>query len=77
MVSWQPEQPLLMPAWIIDWVGAGVRKPVPGAVLVATPGTRLVGVEPRWQDSHLLEVGRCEFAPAGVVGGMTTILLMP
>ena len=61
----------------MDAVGAGVRKPLPGALLVATPGTRVVGVEPRWQLSHFVELGRCELAPAGEVGGMTMILLMP
>ena len=77
MLSWQFEQPLVMPVWIIDGVGAGLRKPLPGALLVATPGTSVVGVVPRWQLSHLVELGRCELAPAGEVGGMTMILLMP
>ena len=77
MLSWQFEQPLVIPVWIMDAVGAGLRKALPGALLVATPGTRVVGVVPRWQDSHLVELGRCELAPAGEVGGMTMILLMP
>ena len=66
-----------MPAWIIAAVGTGVRKPEPGALLVATPGTSAAGVAPRWQLSHLVEVGRCEPTPLGELGGITTILLMP
>ena len=77
MLSWQFEQPLEIPVWIMDAVGAGLRKPLPGALLVATPGTSVVGVEPRWQLSHLLELGRCELGPGGEVGGMTMILLIP
>ena len=77
MLSWQLEQPLLMPVWIMDAVGTGLRKPLPGAFRVAIPGTNVVGVEPRWQLSHLVELGRCELAPGGEVGGMTMILLMP
>jgi hypothetical protein len=61
----------------MDAVGAGVLKPLPGAVLVATPGTNAAGVLPRWQDSHLVEVGRCELTPTGDVAGMTTMLVMP
>jgi hypothetical protein len=63
--------------WIIAAVGAGNKKLLPGAVLVATPGTRLVGVLARWQLSHLVLLGRCEPAPTGEVAGITTILLMP
>ena len=32
-VSWQPEQPLVTPAWICAVVGAGVANLLPGAVL--------------------------------------------
>ena len=58
-------------------MGAGVRKALPGAVLVATPGTSPLGVEPRWQFSHLVELGTCEPAPGPPSGGITTILLTP
>ena len=47
LVSWQLEQLPLTPVWIIAAVGAGFRKPLPGAVLVATAGTNVLGVEPR------------------------------
>jgi hypothetical protein len=77
LVSWQLAQPLLTPVWIAPAVGAGSKKPLPGAVLVATAGTKLAGVLPRWQLSHWVELGRCELAPTGEVGGITTILLMP
>ena len=75
--SWQAEHVPVMPEWIITPVGAGVLKPLPGAVLVATAGTSPPGVLPRWQLSHLLELGTCEFAPTGELAGITTILLMP
>jgi hypothetical protein len=39
-------------------VGAGVLKLLPGALLVATAGTSVVGVLPKWQLSHLVEVGK-------------------
>ena len=58
-------------------MGVGVRKALPGAVLVATPGTSPLGVEPRWQFSHLVELGTCEPAPGPPSGGITTILLTP
>jgi hypothetical protein len=77
LVSWHDAHPLLTPAWIMAGVGAGVLKLLPGALLVATPGTSVVGVLAKWQLSHLVEVGRCEFAPTGDVAGMTTILVMP
>jgi hypothetical protein len=32
---------------------------------------------PRWQFSHVVEVGRCEVDPALADGGMTTMVLMP
>ena len=58
-------------------VGTGVANAVPGAVLLADAATNPVGVEPRWQDSHVVDDGMCDEAPAGDVGGMTTILLTP
>jgi hypothetical protein len=36
LLSWQLEQPPVMPVWICAVVGAGVAKAVPGAVFVAT-----------------------------------------
>ena len=35
LLSWQLEQPPLMPVWICAVVGAGLAKAVPGAVLIA------------------------------------------
>ncbi|HRC86873.1 MAG TPA: 2-oxoglutarate dehydrogenase, E2 component, dihydrolipoamide succinyltransferase, partial [Thermoanaerobaculia bacterium] len=37
-------QPLVTPAWICAPLGAGLAKPVPGAVLVAEAGIRPTGV---------------------------------
>jgi hypothetical protein len=45
--------------------------------LVATAGTSAVGVLPKWQVSHFVELGTCELAPGAPVGGITTILLTP
>ena len=39
----------MVPAWTWLAVGAGSKKPLPGAVLVATPGTSADGVLPAWQ----------------------------
>jgi len=77
LVSWQLEQLPVTPLWIIAAVGAGLRKALPGALLVATAGTNALGVLPRWQFSHLVELGRCEPAPLAPRGGMTTILVTP
>ena len=66
-----------MPAWIMAPLGAGSWNAVPGAVLVATPGTRPAGVLARWQLSHLVELGICEEAPGVAELGMTTILVTP
>ena len=77
LVSWQLEQLPVTPLWIIAAVGAGLRKALPGALLVATPDTNALGVLPRWQLSHLVELGRCEPAPLAPRGGMTTILVTP
>jgi len=75
--SWQVEQPLVTPVWICTAVGAGVAKAVPGAVLVALAATSPDGTDPRWQFSQLVPTGMCELAPIGLVGGCTTMLLMP
>lgn len=77
LVSWQVVQVPVVPAWIMVAVGVGARKPLPGAVLVATPGTSTEGVLPRWQLSQVLVVGRCEPTPGVVDGGITTILVTP
>ena len=72
LLSWQLLQLPVTPAWIMAAVGAGSLKPVPGALRVATPGTRAEGVLPAWQLSQVVEVGRCELAPGVVLGGITT-----
>ena len=77
--SWQPEQPLVTPAWICVVVGAGVANSDPGAVLVALASTRPLTLAkvPRWQLSHVVLDGMCEVAPIGLVGGRPTIFVMP
>ena len=47
LVSWQAEQPPVMPVWICVVVGAGVANAVPGAVLLAEAGTMPLGVVPK------------------------------
>ena len=76
-VSWQALQVPLTPAWIMEPLGAGSKKALPGTERLATPGTKAAGVLPRWQFSQVLDVGRCEPAPKAVEGGITMILLMP
>jgi hypothetical protein len=76
-VSWQPAQPEVMPAWICAAEGAGVAKPVPGALLVADAGTTPAGVLARWQLSQAVLLGMCAPAPGGLVGGMPTMDVMP
>jgi hypothetical protein len=63
--------------WIIAAVGTGLRKPVPGAAFVADAETIALGIDPKWQFSHLVELGRWELAPGAPSGGITTILLTP
>ncbi len=50
---------------------------MPGAVLVALPGTRPAGAEAWWQVSQAVPEGMCAPAPIGAVAGMTTMLVMP
>ena len=50
---------------------------VPGAVMAAFAGTNPAGIEPTWQLSQAVAEGICELAPAGEVGGITMILVMP
>jgi hypothetical protein len=76
-LSWQPEQPLVMPAWICAVVGTGVANLVPGAVVAAFAGTNPAGIEPTWQLSQAVAEGMCELAPTGEVGGSTMILVIP
>jgi hypothetical protein len=45
--SWQLEQLLVTPAWIIAPVVTGVWNAVPGTVFVAAAGTSVVGVLPK------------------------------
>ena len=66
-----------MPVWICAVVGAGLWKPLPGTAAVAVAATSPAGVEPRWQVSHVVDVGMCELAPTGEVCGITTILVTP
>jgi hypothetical protein len=66
-----------MPVWICPVVGTGVAKSVPGAVLVALAAIEPPGVLPRWQVSQVVDDGMCELVPAGEVGGITTMRLMP
>ena len=77
LVSWQLLQLPFTPAWIMAAVGAGFMKPLPGAVLLATAGIKPLGVLPAWQLSQVVEVGRCALLLAKLLGGMTTIWLMP
>jgi hypothetical protein len=77
LLSWQLEQPAVMPEWICAPLGAGEAKAVPGAVRVALAGMRPLGVLARWQDSQLVPLGMWLEAPAGLVGGMPTMRLMP
>jgi hypothetical protein len=75
--SWQLLQPAVTPVWICGPVGAGVAKAVPGAVLVADAAISPPGTVAKWQVSQLVELGMCEPAPAGLVGGMPTMRAMP
>ena len=77
LLSWQAAQLPLTPAWICAAVGAGFRKPLPGALALATPAIKPDGVLPAWQLSQVVEVGRCELLPGELLGGITTIWLMP
>jgi hypothetical protein len=77
LVPWQEAQPDVTPEWIMDAVGAGVRKPLPGVERVDTPGTRTAGVLPKWQFSHVVEVGRCDVTPDATDGGITMIFVIP
>jgi hypothetical protein len=76
-LSWQLEQPLVMPAWICAVVGTGVANLDPGAATAAFAGTNPAGIEPTWQLSQAVAEGMCELAPTGVVGGITMILVTP
>ncbi len=77
LLSWQLEQPLVMPVWIWAVVGAGVANAVPGAVRVAAAATGTTGIDARWQVSQLVPDGMCDVTPAGAVGGMATIWPTP
>jgi hypothetical protein len=79
LASWQVEQLPVTPLWICAVVGAGVAKPLPGAVFVAFAGTRpaTFASVPRWQLSQVVLDGMCEPTPIGLVGGMPTMLVMP
>ena len=75
--SWQFAQPPLTPAWIWIVVGAGVAKRVPGGLNVALPGTSADGFDALWQVSQVVPEGICDPAPAGELGGITTMRVMP
>ena len=46
-------------------------------MLLELADTSVAGVLPAWQFSQVLEVGRCEVAPTGELGGITMMLLIP
>jgi hypothetical protein len=77
LASWQALQPELTPLWICAPLGAGVAKPVPGAVRVAEAAISPLGVLAPWQVSQLLPAGMCEPVPGGLVGGWPTMRVMP
>ena len=77
LLSWQALQPLVTPAWICGPVGAGCAKRLPGAGVDVFAGTSPAGLLGRWQLSQVVDEGMCELGPAGAVGGMTTMLVMP
>jgi hypothetical protein len=77
LVSWQAEQPEVMPWWICALVGAGVANALPGALLLLEAATSPLGVVARWQFSQTVLDGMCAFAPIGEVAGITTIWLTP
>ena len=47
LVSWQLEQPEVIPVWICVVVGAGVANSVPGALFVAEAATSPLGTVAR------------------------------
>jgi hypothetical protein len=63
--------------WIWAPLGAGVANAVPGATLLAEAGTSPAGTVAKWQVSQVVDDGMCDEAPAGLVGGMPTIDVMP
>ena len=75
--SWQLVQLPVTPSWIMAELGAGAKNPLPGAACTALPGTKAVGMLARWQLSQVVEVGRWDWAPCVVEGGITTMLRMP
>ncbi len=60
-------------------VGAGDLNAVLGTDWVALAATSPAGVLIRWQLSHfeLFGEGMCAVEPVGLVGGKTTMLVMP
>ncbi|HUP05897.1 MAG TPA: hypothetical protein VMU47_02020, partial [Caldimonas sp.] len=50
---------------------------LPGTFAVALAFTGADGTVCWWQVSHVVDDGRCELAPIGDVGGMTTIFVTP
>ena len=75
--SWQAEQEPATPVCTIAAVGTGVPKALVAALLLATAGSSVEGVLPRWQISHWVEVGRCDVETAGLVTGITTMDAVP
>ena len=76
-ISWQLLQPLLVPPWIMEDVGAGSLKPLLGTLRGVLTDTGLEGMLPAWQFSQVVLVGRCDVGAAGLLGGITTMLLTP
>jgi len=77
LLSWQLEQPPVMPVWICAVVGAGVANALPGTAAVAAAGINPAGSVPKWQVSHVVDDGMCELAPTGEVAGITTMRPTP
>jgi hypothetical protein len=76
-LSWQVLQLALVSLWIIAAEGSGIWNRLPGTLRVADAGTKPAGVLPRWQLSHVVDVGKCALEPCGLVGGMAMMALMP
>jgi hypothetical protein len=76
-LSWQLVQPLVIPAWICAVVGTGIANLLPGTPVAAFASTSPAGIEPTWQVSQVVTDGMCAPTPAGDVGGITMILVMP
>jgi hypothetical protein len=77
LVSWQLAHPLVMPVWICAVVGTGVANRLPGVERVVVAASGAAGTAPMWHVSQVVDDGMCDVDPAGEVGGIAMILLMP